>query len=414
MSYSLKHVPAITFAASILLTIVSGCHTTYVQGSAPPRPVEHAPVVVHKYTYVHYPSCNVYCDRERNLWFWFEAGEWRMGVALPVQYHVVETEAVTIQLERETPYEHVHAAPPPPPPQPPPQVLVEHGPPPHAQAHGFHRKFTYVHYPTLNVYCDRERKMWFWYEGGAWRSGAALPPRFRVNEREAVRVELEAETPYEHGNAHMAHDNGKGHGKDHDGDERTVTRHGDDNDSHGNGHGKSDDSFHAKHGDAAPTNDHDTGNHGSSDDKNKRWSDDDRKSSHDDKANGSGGDNAKGSGDDKGNGSSQGNGNGSNADKNKGASGDKGNASGGDKGNASGGDKGKDKGNGPSKGSGTSGSQDKGSGVTPGNDPKNGDASDDDGDGKGNSSNGNSDSDNGKGNGKGKGKGKDKGKPDNG
>jgi hypothetical protein len=356
------------FFASILLTIVSACHTTYVQSSAPPHPIEHAPVVVHKYTYVHYPSCNVYCDRERKLWFWFEAGEWKMGVALPAHYRVVESEAVTIQLERDTPYEHAPVAP------PPPQVAVEHGPPPHAQAHGYRRKFTYVHYPTFNVYCDRERKLWFWYENGAWRSGAVLPPRFHVEEREAVRVELEADTPFEHGNAHMAHDNGKGHGKN-------------------------DDAFHAKHVDLAPPNEHDKASHGfSNDDKGKSSGDDDHKYSSDDKGKGSSHDNDKGA----------------NTDNHKGASDDKG------KGATNDGpkDQGKDKGNTPSKSSGSNGAQGKGSGVTPSNDSKNGDASDDDSDGKSGSSNGNADSGKGKGkdkdNGKSKDKGKGKDKPDNG
>jgi hypothetical protein len=243
MSSSLHHARTVAFSASMLLAFASGCHTTNVHTSAPtapPHPVEHAPVVVKKYVYVHYPSCNVYCDHERNLWFWFEAGEWKFGAALPVRYHVVEHEAVMVELERDTPYEHGPAAPHP---------VVERGPAPHGNAYGLHRKFTYVHYPTYNVYCDRERKLWFWYDAGAWRSGVKLPAHYRVDEHEAVRVELEADTPFEHGNAH-AHDNGKGHAKDHVGDARTAPHEFDEKKSNGNGRGND------KDDDSNPANDH--------------------------------------------------------------------------------------------------------------------------------------------------------------
>ena len=186
-----------TFAAAASRVLITGgCHTTYVTSApahAPEPHVEPPPPHVHKFTYVHYPSCNVYFDRERNVWFWIEGSEWRVGAVLPSHFHVDHHEAITIELENEKPYE---AAPP-----PPPHPSFEHGPPPHAPAHGYRRTFTYVHYPSCNVYFDRERKLWFWSEGRDWKMGAALPPRFRVDEREAVKVELENDKPYEHGNA---------------------------------------------------------------------------------------------------------------------------------------------------------------------------------------------------------------------
>jgi hypothetical protein len=346
---------ALAVSTSFLLTIVSGCHTTYIQ-SAPSRPVDHGPVVVRKYTYVHYPSCNVYCDRERNLWFWWDDGEWKMGVALPVRYHVSEVEAVTVEFERDTPYEHIHAAPPP---------IVEHGPPPHAPAYGFHRKYTYVHYPTYNVYCDRERRLWFWYENGAWKSGAVLPTHFHVSEREAVKVELEAETPVEHGNAHMVHDNGQGWEKNHGTVVHTAPSAGDEHQPVGHGKGQDSHEFRGNDNDSAPP---------SNQDKSKNNSPSDNKGNSPSHDTGSNGGNSKDS----------------NGDNSK--------------------DTNNGKGNGQSNGSGSNGPQDKGSGVTPSNDPKNGDNASNSG--KNDASNGNP----GKGQGKDKGKGKDKDKdkPDNG
>jgi hypothetical protein len=197
---------------AILGTITAGCHTTYVT-SAPAHPAQPhfesppEPVHVHRYTYVHYPSCNVYFEHERNLWFWFDGREWCMGAVLPSHFHIDHHEAVTFEFENEHPYEappHLH-----------PEPAFEHGPPSHAPAYGHDRKFTYVHYPSCNVYFDRERRLWFWSEGRDWRMGAELPPRFRVNEHEAVKVELENEKPYEHGNAFRAahENNGKSQGK---------------------------------------------------------------------------------------------------------------------------------------------------------------------------------------------------------
>ncbi len=213
MESSPRSARAAALLASWSLAFASACHTTHVHTSAPPtapQPVEHSPViVVTKYTYVHYPSCNVYCDRERKLWFWFDAGQWKFGAVLPAHYHVVEGEAVTIELERDTPYEHAS------------QPVVELGPSPRGHAYGLHHTFTYIRYPTFNVYCDRERKLWFWYESGAWKSGAQLPAHFRVDAREAVKVELESDTPFEHGNAHR-HDEGNGSAKNHGGDARST------------------------------------------------------------------------------------------------------------------------------------------------------------------------------------------------
>ena len=84
-------------------------------------------------------------------------------------------------------------------------VIVEHGP---AHAVG-HAKFTYVHYPSAGVFCDKQRKLWFWLEGGQWKHGAVLPARFHVVASEAVNVELDSDTPY----VDASHGNGKAKGK---------------------------------------------------------------------------------------------------------------------------------------------------------------------------------------------------------
>ena len=82
-----------------------------------------------------------------------------------------------------------------------------HGPPAHAPAHGWRRKHAYVHYPSCNVYYDRERRLYFWLEGRDWKVGVELPGSFRIDVRAAVTIELDSDVPYD------AEPHGKGKGK---------------------------------------------------------------------------------------------------------------------------------------------------------------------------------------------------------
>lgn len=95
------------------------------------------------------------------------------------------------------------------PPSSPPAQSARHGPPPWAPAHGYRRKFTYAHYPSCNVYFDRERKLWFWIEGRDWKIGVELPSRIRIDESEGVTIELDTDTPYASGSSSKGRGKGK-------------------------------------------------------------------------------------------------------------------------------------------------------------------------------------------------------------
>ena len=64
-----------------------------------------------------------------------------------------------------------------------PEYRVHHkrtGPPPHAPAHGYRKKFGYEYYPTANVYYDQSRKVYFYLAGSNWEMGVSLPSTLRV------------------------------------------------------------------------------------------------------------------------------------------------------------------------------------------------------------------------------------------
>lgn len=91
------------------------------------------------------------------------------------------------------------------------------GPPPHAPAHGYRKKFGYEYYPTANVYYDRSRKVYFYMSGHDWKVGVSLPSTFRVDVNEAVSLELSTDKPYLENEEHvkMVKYNHKGKGPKH-------------------------------------------------------------------------------------------------------------------------------------------------------------------------------------------------------
>jgi hypothetical protein len=78
-----------------------------------------------------------------------------------------------------------------------------HGPPPHAPAHGYRKKFGYDYYPTCNVYYDRSRKVYFYMSGKDWKVGVSLPSTLRVDVNEAVSLELSTDQPYLENEKHV-------------------------------------------------------------------------------------------------------------------------------------------------------------------------------------------------------------------
>jgi hypothetical protein len=106
------------------------------------------------------------------------------------------------------------------------------GPPPWAPAHGWRAKHHYTYYPEGEIYYAPESRVWFWLDGGNWRSGVSLPIDFQGYVRGGgVSIELDADRPYarhdyviEHYGGHPPRhgrdrdDRGWGHDRDHDRD----------------------------------------------------------------------------------------------------------------------------------------------------------------------------------------------------
>ena len=79
-------------------------------------------------------------------------------------------------------------------------VVVEEkskgGPPPHAPAHGYRAKHNYYYYPASYVYFDVTRKMYFYMEGGIWRTTISLPDSIRVKLGDYVTIDMDDDEPY--------------------------------------------------------------------------------------------------------------------------------------------------------------------------------------------------------------------------
>lgn len=76
------------------------------------------------------------------------------------------------------------------------KVSSQHGPPDHAPAHGYRAKRSYRYYAAKEVYYDAERRIYFYIEGGIWKSGISLPYHIEVSLGKYVTVELDSDTPY--------------------------------------------------------------------------------------------------------------------------------------------------------------------------------------------------------------------------
>src|ERR1043166_7136174 len=66
--------------------------------------------------------------------------------------------------------------------------------------HGYARgpdvyaRYSYVYYPDVEVYFEPHRHVYYWSEGGTWRSGPRVPPTFVL--RSYVTVNLDSPEPY--------------------------------------------------------------------------------------------------------------------------------------------------------------------------------------------------------------------------
>jgi hypothetical protein len=56
--------------------------------------------------------------------------------------------------------------------------------------------YSYVYYPDAEVYYEPQRHVYFWADGGAWRSGPRVPGNIVL--RSHVTVNLNSSEPYRH------------------------------------------------------------------------------------------------------------------------------------------------------------------------------------------------------------------------
>jgi len=70
------------------------------------------------------------------------------------------------------------------------------GPPAHAPAHGYRAKYRYRYYPTVQVYFDVSRSVYFYLDDGRWIVSASLPRSIRVRLGDYAEIGMETDRPY--------------------------------------------------------------------------------------------------------------------------------------------------------------------------------------------------------------------------
>ena len=71
-------------------------------------PPAHAPAHGYraKHQYRYYPSCSVYYDTGRRLYFYLQGDNWEVGASLPSRLRVGLGDSVSIELDTDKPYIH--------------------------------------------------------------------------------------------------------------------------------------------------------------------------------------------------------------------------------------------------------------------------------------------------------------------
>ncbi|MCF8024998.1 MAG: hypothetical protein K9J79_01190 [Desulfobacteraceae bacterium] len=94
------------------------------------------------------------------------------------------------------------------------------GPPPWAPAHG-HRAKKYRYYPSVQVYYDTHRDIYFYYRNGRWEVSASLPGPIRMEIGDHITLEMDTDRPYKYHSEVVEHyppglnkNKGRGNNKD--------------------------------------------------------------------------------------------------------------------------------------------------------------------------------------------------------
>lgn len=70
------------------------------------------------------------------------------------------------------------------------------GPPAHAPAHGHRVKHHYHYYPSVGVYFDIERQVYFHLSSDVWHMTATLPHHLKVSLGSHVTLDMDSDRPY--------------------------------------------------------------------------------------------------------------------------------------------------------------------------------------------------------------------------
>jgi len=70
------------------------------------------------------------------------------------------------------------------------------GPPPHAPAHGYRKKYRYRYYPDAYVYFDSGRGVYFYLDRNDWKMSVSLPRELEIRLGGAVEIEMDSDRPY--------------------------------------------------------------------------------------------------------------------------------------------------------------------------------------------------------------------------
>jgi hypothetical protein len=77
-----------------------------------------------------------------------------------------------------------------------PPPAPKNSPPPWAPAHGKRAQYHYRYYPSVSVYYDAHRSVYFYWDTGSWKLSVELPAHVRINVNDYVTLEMDTAEPY--------------------------------------------------------------------------------------------------------------------------------------------------------------------------------------------------------------------------
>ena len=75
-------------------------------------------------------------------------------------------------------------------------VAAKKTPPGNAYGHNKHNHIEYEYYPSVEVFFDPQRKLYFWHAAAYWGVGKRLPSTYKLDHKERELVSLDTKLPY--------------------------------------------------------------------------------------------------------------------------------------------------------------------------------------------------------------------------